>query len=196
MAVSIVVTVSHYLGNGSTVTPYPTGFAFQENSWVNVYVTDAAGITTKLVLGTDYSVTGARMAAGGQVLTSQPIPATSRVTISRVSPKTQLLDLEYNDQLPSPLVEDALDLLTYITQELANERAISFPPTEPPSYDNELPSALARRSCVLGFDSITGEASLFQLPVPTVPVSPPSAGTFILGSVNGVLQWVPTVNCP
>ncbi len=69
MAVSITVTVSQYAGNGSSATPYPTGFAFQDASWLRVYVTDADGVSTLLTSGTDYSVTGAGEEAGGNVVT-------------------------------------------------------------------------------------------------------------------------------
>lgn len=195
MAVSVTVTVSQYTGNSSTVTPYPTGFAFQESSWLRVFVTPAGAVSEELVQGVDYTVTGAGVEAGGDVTMAVAYPATSVITIARESPRTQLLDLEYNDRLPAQLVEDALDKLTFAVQELANERAVAFPPTEPEENDTVLPDAFARLNCVLGFDSSTGEAVLYRLPVPIVPVSPPGSGTYVLASVDGVLEWKGTVNC-
>jgi hypothetical protein len=146
-------------------------------------------------LGSDYTVTGAGNDLGGNVTLLVAYPATVIVTIGRATPLTQLLDLEYNDRLPAQLVEDALDQLTLITQELADIKSVVFPRAEPTDYARELPDAILRKGTVLGFDSLTGEAVLFETPLPVVPVTAPTVGTFILGAIDGVLQWVPTVNC-
>lgn len=195
MAVSVIITVSQYAGNASVVTPYPTGFAFQDASWLRVYVTTAAGASTLLTSGTDYTVTGAANPAGGNVLTVAAYPASSKITIARQTPTTQLLDLEYNDRLPAQLVEDALDKLTFAVQELANDKPLRFPKTEPLDNDTELPDPAARKSCVMGFDGATGEATLFQLPIPTVTVVPPASGKYVLTADDGVLGWTATINC-
>jgi hypothetical protein len=195
MAVSVTVTLSQYAGNASTVTPYPTGFAFQSAAWVKVWVTDAAGVSTLLTSGTHYSVTGAGDVDGGDVVTVAAYPATSTLTIARVTPATQLLDLEYNDRLPSQLVEDALDKATFLLQELLNERSLKFPKTEPIANDTELPDPAARKGTVFGFDETTGEAVLYELPLPIVPLTPPASGTYVLTAIDGVLSWTGTVNC-
>ena len=194
MAVSVTLTVSQYAGNGSSVTPYATGFAFQANSWLRVYVTDPDGVSTLLTLGTHYTVTGAGAAEGGNVTTVAAYGSTYTVTIARETPATQLLDLEYSDRLPSQLVEDALDKLTFAFQELKNQKSLTFPPAEPAGNDTQLPDAAARANCVFGFDE-NGEAVVYSLPLPVVPLSPPSSGTYVLASVDGVLGWKGTVNC-
>jgi hypothetical protein len=188
MAVSVTVTSSQYAGNGSSSTPYATGFAFQSSDWLRVYLTDAAGVNTLLTLGTHYTVTGAGNPAGGNVTTVAAYASTSKITIARVTPGTQLLDLEYADRLPSQLVEDALDKLTFALQELQNRKALTFPAAEPAGNDTELPAAAARANCVFGFDE-TGEAVIYRLPLPVVPLAPPSSGNFTLISVDGVIQW-------
>lgn len=194
MAVSVTLTVSQYAGNGSSLTAYATGFAFQANSWLRVYVTDPAGVSTLLTLGTHYTVTGAGDAEGGNVTTVAAYASTYTITITRVTPGTQLLDLEYADRLPSQLVEDALDKLTFALQEVQNCKSLTFPPSEPVGNDTELPDAATRADCVLGFDE-NGEAVIYRLPLPVVPLSPPSSGTYVLASVDGVLGWKGTVNC-
>lgn len=194
MAVSVTVTLSQYTGNNSSVTPYATGFAFQANDWLRVYLTDADGVSTLLTLGTHYTVTGAGVAEGGDVTTVAAYDSTYTLTITRVTPGTQLLDLEYNDRLPAQLVEDALDKLTFAVQELQNARAVTFPPAEPVGNDTELPEPAARANCVLGFDE-NGEAIIYELPIPVVPLAPPDSGTYVLASVDGVLEWKGTVNC-
>jgi hypothetical protein len=194
MAVSQTLTRNRYIGNGSTSVPYPTGFFFGADSWLRVHVTEN-GASRLLILGTDYTVTGAGNTSGGNVFTLAAYPAATVVTITRKTPIIQLLDMGYNNLLPSQLVEDALDKNILISQELADVNALTFPLTEPPTNVVELPDAALRKSTVLGFDSITGEAVLFETPVPVVPVAAPLTGIFILGAVNGVLQWIPTVNC-
>lgn len=188
MAVSVTATWVQYVGNASTVTPYATTFRFDDSSWLRVYTTDADGVTELLELGTDYTVTGAGDATG-EVTTIVAVPATSTVTIARVTPKTQTLDLEYNDRLPSQLAEDAYDKLTFIAQELAAERPLAFPPQEPSATETELPGAADRVSTVFGFDS-DGDPALLELPLPVIPIAPADSGTFVLMSLDGVIQWV------
>lgn len=195
MAVSLTVTVSQYAGNNSNSTPYPTGFAFKEASWLRVYLTGLDGTATLLESGTHYTVTGAGDDDGGDVTTLAAYDNRYKITIARVTPATQLLDLEYNDRLPAELVEDAFDKLTFLVQELVNDRPLKFPKYEPADNDTELPAPIERKGCVLGFDADNGESVLFEMPLPVVNVIPPSSGTHILGAVDGVMQWVPTVNC-
>lgn len=190
-----MTTLSQHTGNGSTVTAYATGFPFQEATHLRVYVTDAAGASTLLSSGTHYSVTGAGDPVGGNVTTVTAYPSTHTITIARVTPRTQLLDLEYNDRLPAQLVEDALDKAMLAIQELSGDRPLRFPATEPIANDIELPDPAARKNTVLGFDTATGEALLMKLPIATVPIAPPTTGTHVLVSVDGVLQWAGTVNC-
>jgi hypothetical protein len=198
VAVSILTTLSQYAGNGSISVPYPTGFPFQDADWLRVWLADAEGNVTLLESGTDYTVTGAGEESGGDVLTTVAYPSTHTLTLARVTPVTQLLDLEYNDRLPAESVEDSLDKITFILQELMGDarRALTYPQAEPLDNDTELPMPKQRRGCVLGFDPANGETVLYELPVLTVPISPPDSGTYVLTSVDGVLQWTGTTNCP
>lgn len=165
MAVSITLTVSQYVGNNSAAIAYPTGFQFQDSSWLKVYVTTSAGVMTLLTLGANYSVAGAGNLSGGSIVTTLAYASTNTITIARVTPVTQLLDLEYNDRLPSQLVEDSLDKLTFITQELAADaqngnRCIRFPFAEPLSNPTALPVPAERKDKVLWFNNVTGAMEL------------------------------------
>lgn len=168
MSVSTTQTLVQYVGNGSTVTPYPTGFPFAEDGWVRVSVMGPDGIVTDLNIGTDYIVSGAGDPAGGEVVTLAAYDSDYLVTIYRVVPVTQLLDLQYNDRLPAEELEGALDKLTYIAQQLAGNtadpgRAIKFPVSEPASFNTNLPAPVLRRDTVLFFDPITGEMQILRL---------------------------------
>ncbi len=195
MAVSNTSTLTQLAGNGSTTVPYPTGFFFGAAEWLVVMMTNQFNASVVLTLGSNYTVTGAGNPAGGNVKTVVAYPATHRITIFRVTPILQLLDLEYNDRLPAQLVEDALDKGIQISQELAAVKKLTFPPAEPVENDLELPEAVQRKGCVLGFDVLTGEAVLFESPLPVLPVTSPSLGTYILGSINGRIHWIPTLEC-
>ena len=195
MAVQNTITLTQLTGNGSTTIPYPTGFAFGAAEWLVVLMTNQFGASVVLNLGTHYTVTGAGNVLGGDVRTVVSYPSTHRLTISRVTPITQLLDLEYNDRLPAQLVEDALDKAALISQEIAAVKKLTFPQAEPVENDLELPEAFLRKGCVLGFDPLTGEAVLFESPLPVLPVQAPSLGTYILASINGNIKWMPTLEC-
>lgn len=167
MSVSSTVTRSQYAGNDSTVTAYPTGFFFASNDWVNVVVTDEDGVDTALVEGDDYILTGAEEEVGGDVVTTIAYDDTYNVTIFRVTPRTQLLDLAYNDRLPAELLEAAYDKLTYILQEIDSlggngDRSIRFPTSEPSEYETTLPTPVARRDSLIYFNATTGEMEVIS----------------------------------
>lgn len=197
MAVSIITTVVQLDGNDSIINPYTVPFPFQDNSWLRVWVTDVDGEHTALAAGDDYIITGEGDPTGGNITTLAEYPASSKITIARVTPVNQLLDLAYNDRLPAQSVEDSLDKITYILQELTRDsgRALTFPYGEPSDNTTELPPAAHRKNCVVGFDPVTGEAVLYQFPLPVIPIAPPASGIHVLTANNGVLQWTATVNC-
>ena len=188
MAVSTTATVTQLVGNDSTVTPYATGFPFIEAAHLIVQVTDAAGTTTDLELGTDYTVTGDGDPDGGDVLTTVAYDDTHTITISRSTPKTQLLDLIYNDDLPAQLIEDAFDKLTFILQEITG-RTLLLPPVEASEAPVTLPPAAERKATVLGFDDETGDPVLYELPITVLPTAPPTSGNYMLTATDGVIAW-------
>jgi hypothetical protein len=164
MAVSDTDTLIQYAGNNSAVTAYPIPFPFDANSWIKCQLLDEDGTVTNLVLDTDYTVTGAGTASGNLV-TAVAYDNTHQLTIYRVAPLTQLLDLVYNDRLPAQLLENALDKLTYIAQQLSTlgapgQRTLKFPISEPTGNDDTLPVPALRLGKYLYFSATTGELDL------------------------------------
>jgi hypothetical protein len=116
MSVSVILPVVSYEGNASSVTPYPTQFYFETNADVKVRVVDAEGVSTDLVLGVGYNVTGATNVGGGDVVTTAAHPDTSTIIISRSPSITQTLALAYAEVIPSAALEKNLDKITFILQ--------------------------------------------------------------------------------
>lgn len=193
MSVANNTFLSQHVGNGSTVTPYVTGFVFGANDWLRVAVTDAAGTVTQLTEGTDYTVTGAGDPAGGNVLTLVAWDSTHQISILRKTPITQLLDLVNNDRLPTTMLEAALDKLTMIIQEFSTTStdagsSIRLPFTDPSGSNTDtLPPAAQRVNSVLWFGSV-GEmtikpvAMLAQVLIPYLPVGTNGTGSLALGT--------------
>jgi len=164
MAVSNTDTLIQYAGNNSAVTAYPITFPFDENSWIRCQLLDSTGTISDLVLDTDYTVTGAG-GASGNLVTAVAYDNTHQLTIYRVVPLTQLLDLVYNDRLPAQLLEDALDKLTYIGQQLSTlgepgQKTLKFPISEPTANEDTLPVPADRLAKVIYFNATTGALEL------------------------------------
>jgi len=118
-----------YAGSGTT-GPFTVTFRFLANSHLRVIKTSTTGSETTLNLGVDYSVTGAGGASGTVTLTS-PLLTGEKLTIVRNVPLTQETDYVFDDSFPSESHEQALDKLTMITQQLAEEvdRAVKVLPS-------------------------------------------------------------------
>lgn len=164
MAVSNTTTLVQYVGNNSAVTPYVITFPFDETAWIKCQLLDANGDISDLVLDTDFTVTGAG-GATGNLTTAIAYDNTHQLTIYRVVPLTQALDLVYNDRLPAQLLEDALDKLTYVTQQLSTlgdpgQKTLKFPISEPTGNDDTLPVPADRLAKVIYFNATTGALEL------------------------------------
>jgi hypothetical protein len=118
-----------YAGSGTT-GPFTVTFRFLANSHLRVIKTSTTGSETTLNLGVDYSVTGAGGASGTVTLTS-PLLTGEKLTIVRNVPLTQETDYVFDDSFPAESHEQALDKLTMITQQLAEEvdRAVKVLPS-------------------------------------------------------------------
>src|SRR5690606_15142675 len=110
-----------YAGNESTSTAYPFSFPLAAASHLIAIETEADGTETTLSPG-DYTVTPTTdlhgRITGGGVTTDPAIPATSELTLKRVTPKTQTLDLVQGARFSAEAVESALDRITMISQEI------------------------------------------------------------------------------
>ena len=144
-----------YAGSGTT-GPFTVPFRFLENSHLRVIKRSTTGVETDLVLTTDYTVSGAGSASGTVTLT-RPLLTGEKLTILRNVPLTQDADYVAGDAFPAETHERALDKLTMITQQLAEQagRSIKAPITDG-ALNMTLPAAGERAGRVLAFDKTTG----------------------------------------
>lgn len=109
-----------YSGNGSTVA-FAVPFNFLQNSHLVVSTEDSTSLITQLALGSDYTVTGAGVDAGGTVtLMVAPLNGIN-LTIARLVPITQLTSYPLNGILPSKTIEHGQDYLTMICQQFDSQ---------------------------------------------------------------------------
>lgn len=111
--------------------PFTIPFRFLDASHLRVIRTAADGTETVLALVADYTVTGAGAPSGGTLTLTAALPVGQRLTIIRDVPFTQEADYVNNDAFPAESHETALDKLTMIAQQLAeeNDRALALPPS-------------------------------------------------------------------
>lgn len=104
-----------YTGNG-VATAYSYPYYFYSSSHLVVTVEG-----TTQTLGTDYTVSSSGPAESGATVTFTTAPASgAAISITRVTPKTQLTDYTNNSAFPAASVENALDKMQAQIQELAS----------------------------------------------------------------------------
>ena len=110
-----------YSGNNSTTTTYAIPFPFIAKEDFTVISTTSAGVETPLVYGTDYSVSTLSDSNGrvtsGTLTTVAAVPVASTLSIKRLTPALQSLDLVQGGTLSAEALETALDRVTMIGQE-------------------------------------------------------------------------------
>jgi hypothetical protein len=126
MAVQTEINRISYMGNNSLSTPYPVPFKFFDNSDLQVSTLTQSGVVSLLLLGVDYTVTGAGNDGGGNIFTASPVVATTVLTIARDLPATQLFQFEEADRFPARSFEDALDKVTMLAQQQRRDVTDSF----------------------------------------------------------------------
>lgn len=151
MTVSTTTSRADYTGNGVT-TAFSVPFYFLDNSHLLVLRTViSTGVSTTLVLSSDYTVTGAGVSGGGTVTCTVAPTAAQKISILRNVPLTQLTAYVPNDPFPAASHERALDQLTMEMQQV-NElvsRAITLPAATT-GISTSLPTAQALQ--LLGFN--------------------------------------------
>lgn len=116
MTVSSQVSSVSFLGDGVT-TLLPVPYYFLEQTHLLVTRVNLDSSTNTLVLGSDYSVSGAGNQAGGSI-TMIAAPAVGiQIIIDRSVPATQETDYVENDPFPAESHERALDKLTMLVQQ-------------------------------------------------------------------------------
>lgn len=154
-----------YSTNG-TAGPFPVPFYFLSSGDLSVVYITAAGNSTTLALTTHYNVTGAGNPAGGSIGTVAAYPNDGgRLLIRRRLPLTQLTDYEEGDAFPASAHERALDRLTMIAQQQADDLSRTVMAPVGDSASMALPGASGRLGKMLAFNSVSGspEATPFTV---------------------------------
>lgn len=109
-----------YTGNGST-TVFSFSFRIFANSDLVVTSATPAGVETTLVLGTDYTVSGAGSYNGGSVTLTTALTNGHALTILRELDITQDTDLRNQGSFFAETHEDVFDRQTMIMQQLQEQ---------------------------------------------------------------------------
>ena len=175
MTISSTTTKNSYSGNG-TQHSFAYGFKIFANGDLTVIVRAATGTETVKVLDTDYVVTNAGNANGGNVLfkfntgnssdahfsSSDKRPQSGEtVLLRRNITLTQGTDYVENDPFPAESHENALDRITMIAQQLqeAIDRSLKISRTNTMTSTEFTVGATDRANKILSFDS-AGEITI------------------------------------
>ena len=174
MTVSSTTTRKSANGNGSD-DEFPYDFKIFDDDDITVIIrTDSTGAETVKTKTTHYTVSGVGSATGGNVtFTSGNIPASGEtVVLLRTTARTQLTDYVANDPFPADSHEDALDKLTFITQELEEQlgRSLKVSQTNVIATSEFTADATARANKILSFDG-SGDLTVTEGKVDTVTAS-------------------------
>jgi len=162
MTVSSTTTKNSYSGDGSTTT-FAYAFKIFADADLTVILRSAAGTETVQTLTTNYTVTNAGNASGGNVEFVTAPASGVTVVIRRNMAQTQSTDYTANDPFPAESHEDALDRLTFIAQQQQEEvdRSIKLSRTNTMTSTEFTVGATARANKILAFDG-SGELSVTQ----------------------------------
>lgn len=125
MTLATTSTKAQFNGNGST-TAFPFSFKFTAASEVEVILTSSAGVDAVKTITTHYTLSSPGDSGTVTMITA---PATGEVlTVRRIMPLTQTVDLTAGGSFSAAVVEAALDKLSMITQQLLEKirRAAKF----------------------------------------------------------------------
>ena len=149
--VSSEINRVNYTCNGTT-TVYNYTFKIYEDNDVLVAKKDASGIQTNLILNSDYTVTGAGSASGTVVLTAGSKCASGyTLSLLRNVEFTQETDYVEGDTFPADSHETALDKITILAQQNAEELNRTLKVQESSTLTNLKVPVVANR--VIGWDS-------------------------------------------
>ena len=128
--------------------------AATDEIYVKTRVTATGAESAYLTEDTDYSVT-LNDDGSGTVTMVAAVAATSEIHVSRISDRSQLLDLAQGGSFNAELLEDALDKNTrqIIENTDSLNRSLTVPTTDDTSLDMELPNSIDRTSAFLYFDA-------------------------------------------
>lgn len=142
MTVTSTTSRMDYPGTGSAG---PFAYTFKIFAYSDLLVTkeDADGVETTLVYPTDFSATGAQANAGGTITLSTALATGENLSIRRVLPLTQLINLRNQGSTFPQNVENGLDQSVMRAQQLDNDIESSVrlaETTDPADFDTRLPA--------------------------------------------------------
>ncbi len=178
MTVAVETSRKNYTGDAST-TVFPYDFLIFVTGDLEVYEDGVLQTET-----THYTVSGAGVAAGGNV-TFVTAPASSvAITIIRVLTFTQPTDLIENDALPAATVEQAFDRSVMLTKQNDErlDRAIVLA-VDSTLVDIELPSPGA--SQVIGWNAGGTDLALYTIGTSEILSVMTTLGDLIAGGASG-----------
>ncbi|HEX7828656.1 MAG TPA: glycosyl hydrolase family 28-related protein [Thermoanaerobaculia bacterium] len=137
MTVTSAIARNDYTGSGST-GPYTYNFRIYAETDLYVTKQDAAGNVTVLSWPTDFTVTGVSARTGGTITLTTALATGEHLTIQRVRPLTQLLNIRNQGAMFPANIEDGLDQVVMLAQQQqdAIDRSFKVPSTIPPSTIN------------------------------------------------------------
>ncbi len=187
MTITTTTIKNSYSGDGSQDT-FAYTFKISADADMQVIIRSSTGSETVKTLTTHYTVTGAGVVTGGNVVfTTGNIPtSTETVVLRRATTQTQTLDLVENDPFTADSVESAFDKNLATIQELQEEvnRSFKVSRTNTISSSEFTDSATSRASKTLGFDSsgdlttvadflpAGGDSAMFQYSTTTTDSDP------------------------
>jgi hypothetical protein len=153
MSFSSLVNRNDYTGNGA-VSSYSYTYKIFAETHLLVTVATAAGVETELTLTTDYTVSGVGASGGGAItlvsagqawLTGGNLTSGYKITIRRVVPHTQVVDIRNQGSFYPEVHEDEFDKLVMADQQQQDEidRSARMPETISASvFDPTFPAGL------------------------------------------------------
>lgn len=149
-----------YIGNGS-VLEYDYTFKIQNEAHLRVTKRAVDGTETLLVLNDDYTVTGVGLSGGTIVLpVGNELPMGVHLTIRRVEPLTQEVDIRNRGDFYPEVHEDAFDHFIAVAQQQQDElgRSLKLPETvSPETFNNSLPAGMAGTANSVLMTNATGD---------------------------------------
>lgn len=162
-----------YAGNGATLV-FAYAFKIFADADLVVTLVSTAGTGTVQVLGSDYTVSGAGNAGGGNVTMAVAPASGATLVIERQLDATQETDWTDTDSFQPSTVEDAVDKLTMLVQEDRRDttRSMRLPTTAVGDVSVELPNPEASKYLAWNADAdaiinAAGSAGSDDVPVST-----------------------------
>lgn len=141
MTISTYTSSNTFVGTG-TNGPFPCNFRIFSDSDPSVSIIDTVtGVSTPLVLNSDYTIVGAGDQGGFTLATMNPVAVGKNLLVSRNIPITQPADFTNQGSFFPTMHEDMADRIVMQVQQLSHQIGLSLvmPDGLSPSPSNKLP---------------------------------------------------------